>query len=404
MLWVGLKGTKGFRDGTHRTISPAETVERVRRYMPVMGITRLATVTGLDRVGVPVVMVCRPNARSLAVSQGKGLSLAAARASGLMEAVEAYHAERITLPLKLCSYQELRYTHTVVDPLRLPRPRQTLVDLGRPMLWIEGHDLLRDEAVWLPYEVVHTNYTMAYWRQAWTFLASSNGLASGNHPLEAISHAICEVVERDASALWSVQSAEHRQNTRVDLNTVDDPACCSILDRFKGASLLATVWETTSDIGIPAFHCVIAERSNILLHPLYPAFGRGCHPVRSIALLRALTEAAQSRLTAIVGARDDLVRERYTRFSTPVDAEEQQTLPGGRPFAGSSWDGATLEEDVAWELDRLRDAGIERVIAVDLSKPEFGIPVVRIVIPGLEYLPRNGLGLPGERARRVACR
>jgi ribosomal protein S12 methylthiotransferase accessory factor YcaO len=28
---------------------------------PVMGITRVANVTGLDSVGIPVVMVCRPN-------------------------------------------------------------------------------------------------------------------------------------------------------------------------------------------------------------------------------------------------------------------------------------------------------------------------------------------------------
>jgi len=97
---TGHQGTlKGYRSGTHRLISPVETVSRVRPLMPVMGITRIANVTGLDVVGLPVVMVCRPNARSIAVSQGKGLDLAAAKASGLMEAVETYHAETIQLPL-----------------------------------------------------------------------------------------------------------------------------------------------------------------------------------------------------------------------------------------------------------------------------------------------------------------
>lgn len=60
-----------------------------------MGITRVADVTGLDRIGIPVVMVCRPNARSLAVSQGKGIDIEAATVSGLMESVELYHAEHI---------------------------------------------------------------------------------------------------------------------------------------------------------------------------------------------------------------------------------------------------------------------------------------------------------------------
>ena len=89
--------------------------------MPLMGITRVANVTGLDRIGVPVVMVCRPNARSLAVSQGKGIDLAAATASGLMEAAELYHAEHIERPLKLGSMpsSRIRIPSSIVD--RLPR-------------------------------------------------------------------------------------------------------------------------------------------------------------------------------------------------------------------------------------------------------------------------------------------
>ena len=56
-----------------------------------------------------------------------------------------------------------------------------------------------------------------------------------------------------------------------------------------------------------------------------------------------------------------------------------------RVFQGSSWDGETVDDDVAWELNRLRAVGIRRVVAVNLTKEEFGIPVVRIVIPGLEH-------------------
>src|SRR5689334_8359968 len=151
----GLNGPipKGFRDGTHRLVSPLETVARVRPFLPVMGITRVANVTGLDSIGIPVVMVCRPNSRSLAVSQGKGLDLAAAKASGLMESIEAYHAEQITLPLKLASYEELRYTHRVVDVEQLPRPAHSLFHTRLQILWIEGYDLLQQEHVWVPYEM-----------------------------------------------------------------------------------------------------------------------------------------------------------------------------------------------------------------------------------------------------------
>ena len=78
---------KAYRAGTHRTVPPAETVRKALRFAPVMGITRVANVTGLDNVGVPVVTVSRPNSRSLAVTQGKGVDLTAAKASALMESI-----------------------------------------------------------------------------------------------------------------------------------------------------------------------------------------------------------------------------------------------------------------------------------------------------------------------------
>src|SRR5262249_27496119 len=94
---------KVLRQGTHRSQSLDYTLNRALRLAPVMGITRIANVTGLDVIGVPVVMVCRPNSRSVAVSQGKGIDLTSARASGVMEATELYHAETITLPMRLAT-------------------------------------------------------------------------------------------------------------------------------------------------------------------------------------------------------------------------------------------------------------------------------------------------------------
>ena len=51
---------KVLRRGTHRSASLDDTLKRALPLAPVMGITRVANVTGLDSVGIPVVMVCRP--------------------------------------------------------------------------------------------------------------------------------------------------------------------------------------------------------------------------------------------------------------------------------------------------------------------------------------------------------
>ena len=111
---------KTFLEGTHRTIAPDRTIARMEPLFPAFGITRVANLTGLDRIGVPVIMVCRPNARSSAVFHGKGLDLAAAKASGIMEAIETWHAEHTRLPLRLASLAELRRSENVADVRRLP--------------------------------------------------------------------------------------------------------------------------------------------------------------------------------------------------------------------------------------------------------------------------------------------
>lgn len=395
---------KGFRNGTDRLISPAETVARVRRLMPIMGITRIANVTGLDHIGIPVVMVCRPNSRSLSVAQGKGIDLACAEASGLMESIESYHAERISLPLKLASYEDLRYTHRVVDVQQLPRTLHAQFHPYLPIHWVEGYDLLRREQIWLPYELVHTNYTMAIHHTMAGFVATSSGLASGNHLIEAISHAICEVVERDATTLWRLLDAAGRARTRIDLDTVDDPACREVLEKYRRAQVAVAAWETTSDIGIPAFLCRVFDLHDNAARRLGHMEGMGCHPVRAIALLRALTEAAQGRLTLIAGSRDDCYPIHYLRQRDPAAAERLRAdLADPRPrrrFADApSWQADSLRDDLAWELERLRTAGVERVIMIDLTIAEFGVPVVRVVIPGLEALDEHKQNLPGPRAR-----
>lgn len=398
--------SKRHRAGTHRLVSPEQTLERIRPLMPVMGITRIANISGLDCLGIPTVMVCRPNSRSLAVSQGKGLDLVSAKVSGLMESIEMYHAERITLPLKLASYNELRFTLPVVDVTQLPRLSSSSYHDNLRLLWIEGRELRHGTPVWLPFELVHVNFTLPLPAGSGSFFMSSNGLSSGNHLLEAISHGICEVVERDATTLWNALDDEGRYRTRLDLATVDDPNCREVLARFERAGVELAVWESTSDIGLPCFICTIAERELDPLRPLYPTTGMGCHPSREVALLRALTEAAQARVTLISGSRDDLGRSRYQSTQDEAYWLRTRALMGaGGPMRRfqdvPSFESETLEEDVTFELERLNAAGLEQVVVVDLTRPEFGIPVVRVVIPGLESLHDAPGYVRGPRADKV---
>ncbi len=379
---------KRYRDGAHRLVPPAETLVRVQPFLLAMGITRVAVVTGLDTIGIPVVMAVRPNSRSLAVAQGKGWDLDAAKASAVMESVESYHAEHVRLPLRLASGRELQDSgQGVVDASLLPPGVAGRYHPDAPLLWVEGQDWLRHDKVWAPFQLVHTAYTTGMAFDLKTFAASSNGLASGNHVLEAVSHGICEIVERDADLKFSLLSEAEREARRIDLATVDHPQCRELIERCERAGVAVAAWDLTSDIGLAAVRCHITCREWDALRRLPPAGGSGCHPVRNVAFQRALAEAAQSRLTAISGSRDDMPRSHYRHWRDPMNLEQERESicsRGSRPFTAiPSYEYDSLREDVDRELELVRRAGFERVVVVDLTRPEFGIPVVRVLIPGM---------------------
>jgi ribosomal protein S12 methylthiotransferase accessory factor len=300
---------KAYLHGTHRLCTPAQTVTRVSPHMAAMGITRLANITGLDHVGIPVVMACRPNSQSISVSQGKGLTLDAAKASALMESVESYCAERIELPRLRASYRDIAKDREVVDVNDLPWCVGSAFNDDLPRLWVDGLDLVRGSVIAVPFELVHTDYTLPGPELEECFAANTNGLASGNHVLEAIAHGLCEVVERDATTLWQLRLSDDRSDTVVDPGTIDDPHCRALLERFDAAEIDVLIWDATSDIGIATFYCLVIDRNP---DNAVPEFGAGCHPSRDIALARALCEAAQARTTYIAGSRDDFDPEWYS--------------------------------------------------------------------------------------------
>lgn len=372
-----------------------------------MGITRVANITGLDRIGVPVIAVYRPNSRSLVVAQGKGFDLESAAASGLMESTELYHAEHIQLPLKLGSLADLGQSHSIADIGRLPKVNGSSFHDDLETLWVEGIDLMSNVRKWVPYECVRANFTLPLPPGSGCFDCSSNGLASGNTISEAICHAICEIVERDATALWNSVSMEARSKTKIDLQSIKDKTCKDVLERLLRAQFSVDIWELTTDIGVPTFFCLIEDLVDEFGHC---GIGAGTHPAAHIALLRALTEAIQVRTTYIAGARDDLLHEEFEetqRASQRRIAERMRAARAPkRDFSSiDDYSSASFADDLAWLLSHLKRVGIQEVIAVDLTRSEIGIPVVRVVIPGLEGPDDHDNYVPGLRARQMmGCR
>ncbi|HEY2513512.1 MAG TPA: YcaO-like family protein [Polyangiaceae bacterium] len=385
---AALKGAhvpKRYIAGTHRTRSPRETLAAYTPFMRQLGITRLANITHLDHLGMPVWTGIRPNARTLATSQGKGEDHDSAKASALMEAIEFHHAEHLEgLPLRYDTYRGLKRIADVCPVELLPRHPATRVAAGAPRLWIEGYDVARGVPAWVPFsKVCISNAAEPF--DAEMLVRSSNGLASGNHRLEAIVHGLCEVIERHGGA-----RDDPARRVYVDLAKVTFPPLRSVLDRLEGADVAVAAWEIPCSIAVPSYGAMLVERPTRARWRLVGTYGgAGAHLSPSVAMMRALTEAVQSRVTFIAGSRDDMTRAHY--WATQDETAQQvffdrvEAAKGALvPMVEHARETDSFEGDLATLLECLRAEGHKSVIVVDLTRPELEIPVVTVIVPGLE--------------------
>ncbi len=373
--------------GTHRIATPQATLARIEPHLSQCGITRATEVTGLDCLGVPVFCAIRPGGIVLQVSNGKGLCADSARVSALMEALELYHAEHPAPDrLRRASLRELAATGAQV---LLP---SALTDGTRyfsrefKLDWVAGESLFDGSPVWAP-------ASLAYFaRQPAPLTTDSNGLASGNHVREAALHGIYELLERDALARLSVDGRLQIRNRcrLVDWATIPDTAVRGLAAQIEARETSVRLLWVPSRIAVHTFWVILLNRrAGAAVSTLN--LGAGCHRDPLVAAARALTEAAQARLTMIHGARED-------RGAKPVaQASRVRESAAYRYFSDLSADTAwcelpgidvprvrTLSAAYDALIEQLRAEG-QAVFQFDLTRAEIGIPVVKVVAPGLGF-------------------
>src|ERR671919_2931352 len=82
---------KWSNEGTSRTIPASETLPKAFQACQRIGVTRLADITGMDRLGVPNYSAVLPGTEDyIWVYSGKGMTRRQAKASALMESIERY--------------------------------------------------------------------------------------------------------------------------------------------------------------------------------------------------------------------------------------------------------------------------------------------------------------------------
>jgi ribosomal protein S12 methylthiotransferase accessory factor len=366
--------------GTHRVRTPERTLEIITPQLELYGITRLADVTGLDTLGVPVVMAVRPLAATLSVAQGKGATLALAKVSAAMECIEFWHAEEaVPLPsLVGVPGADLPLGYEIGD---LEQPEGSLLTPYSRLDWIEASSAVNGQAMLAPRAAVQ----LGRWRDGWepSLPGTSNGLASGNTRAEALIHALYEVIERDATA--ALKAVPLTERTYLNLDSVPG-YCAALIGGIQAAGAWLEIVVAPSRFGVPCYVAYLWREDFAST-----AIGAGAHSDPAVALSRAVTEAAQSRLTAIVGSRDDIPPRTYSRPGAAV--ARPVSPPGARDWgtltAGYSSLFATDDEEAAWLARRVAAVTDTDPMVVDLCTGE--ISVLKVLCPGLANAARHGI-------------
>ncbi|OLF06636.1 hypothetical protein BLA60_30680 [Actinophytocola xinjiangensis] len=217
--------------------------------------------------------------------------------------------------------------------------------------------------------------------------ADSNGNAAGSSMEDAVLQGMLELVERDSVALWWYNRTPV---PGVDLDAFGDPWLTEVRDTYAAIDRDVWVLDVTADLGIPTMAAVTRRRSGDREDIM---FGFGAHLDPRVALRRALTELNQLMPAMIAkgdGDRyecDDPDALRWWREATvanqPYLLPAENVAPRG-PADHAYQPSNDLLTDVTRIQSLLAERGME-VLVLDQTRPDVGMPVVKVIVPGLRH-------------------
>jgi YcaO-like protein with predicted kinase domain len=360
-----------YRTGTYRSSPPESTRDRIRPMLDRFSITRVADITDLDEIGLPTMVCYRPDSKTLAVSIGTGIEPAQAFVSAVMESIEIWHLEYVELPLAGTGPANAVGLDYDVRALNLT-PNSPVTN-RTPLDWVAGRGLLTGAPKLVPAAALRLDMTARRsWRNLY-FARSSNGTASGNTFAEATLHGMFEVIERGCIAehIAGGQSRHH-----VNPESASNPATVRIVEAVASAGCSFETIKLENSYGLPCYAAQIWS-ADVPVR----CGGWGCHIDPEIAFGRALSEAAQSRLATVSGARDDI--DDYLYRPVPDFACDSRSATAAIADGFSAPRFGDIEDVVAFCARRVRDATGFEPFTVDMTHPDIGIPVSTVIAPGV---------------------
>jgi ribosomal protein S12 methylthiotransferase accessory factor len=260
--------------------------------------------------------------------------------------------------------------------------------------WYRGYEIGTGRLVLVPADAVRVDGCRDLEAGEADYWQSSDGLAAGNTLEEAVLQALLERIERDATALWTLAGGNELRAKCIDPRSLGSNELDRLVSQVEGARLRLRLFDITSDVGIPCHYCVIGPALTPPRRLFDLAAGAGCHLTAPDSAVRAVLEAAQSRLTVIAGLRDDFLPSHYA--VTPdlglldyLDVDPIAPSPSSEGCDCMSWAGI---------VSQLEGVGVARLVFVPLAAPASPFAVAKVFAEGLEHPPGARAARFGRRA------
>ena len=371
---------KELREATAQTVNALTKAQLLKEF----AISRVAELTGLDTIGVPVYSCSRVLSNSIAIHSGKGLTREASRAGALLEAIEFEVGEHPRGAFQVASAIQLPEDDRL--PLEDCFPvRSSVVNDFTPLAWEEVVNIQNGAPTLIPSDLVWMVNRIKDQPLMYVQIGS-NGLASGGSMEDAILSGLYEVIERDAWTLhqFLLDNCGYLP-IRVPLAGLSK-RMEDLVTKIERAKIKLHIFDITTDYGVPAFCAILLDRSGDCAGTFA---GYGAHLNAEIAAIRAVTEAIQGRGSYISGARDDLFRRQFLIMKRMdqgrLDALFTDMRPGNQINEYRELSFPDVKTELRYLLKLIKSRGVNEVFVKDMGSVLDGaVHVVRVISPQCE--------------------
>ncbi len=383
------KSKKYFLVGNHRTVNPKKTyavvTEAIKRaQLPIWD--NIERIDSFDILGLPVFAVIHQDIfhNSKTPNWGKGPTEILAQVSGMMERVERYSASDVNKKiLKFDRFNNLKkraISRWDLVPCNLQRSLYTKAELDdKKIYWENCFSLTTGDEVFIPANLVY--FLPVPELKDFSYTA---GLAAGNSIEEAIIYALCELIEHHLEELYYRNKIK---SSTIDLKSIENQEIKKMVESYVSNDMELCLSYTNLNFGIPVVRAFAFPKNGPYLNSYGFYAAMGVHPDKDVAITRALTELAQFRSAAIYAKENGMEKISLSEkkpqhifdfFSSIIDSKKKIHYNQIKNYALDD-----MKDEIEMLTNILENKGCE-VIFKDLTHPILKIPVVRVIILGLQ--------------------